>query len=165
VRKHGDHNPLEITNNDGFHLSGTLEKKTDLPIQFKGKLTEGTGHLGSDYLVPASPLSSQTLQQLQLVLFQSTRVTADKCYGSTSCTMSPRKRSSIEYCKLFTIFLPATLKKTATYPGNATVTKICTAKEDFFLPGACPRTGISSQIEKSPQIQHNHPIDITIFVF
>ena len=63
-----------------------MQQYADLAVEFKGQMTQGSGHFRPDNLVPAPRLACQTFKQLDLVLFQPANIAAYKSYTITTGT-------------------------------------------------------------------------------
>ena len=74
LRELRDQQTTVITDDDVLDLPGTMNKKTDLPVQFMGEFAQRPGHFGTDDQMPLHPAADSRSRSLQLILFQSINI-------------------------------------------------------------------------------------------
>jgi hypothetical protein len=77
----GDHDPFEIPDHNLFHLARSMEEQSNLAIQLKRELTQGSGHLRGYDLFPRNPLAGQPLQGRELMLLQTADISTESGDG------------------------------------------------------------------------------------
>ena len=69
ITKLGNHNLGIIADYHRLNLTGPMDKKPQLSIQFNRQLAKGSSHFRIENFIPLDPLFPQTLQGLQLMGF------------------------------------------------------------------------------------------------
>jgi hypothetical protein len=71
-----DQQTAVVADDDVFDFSGTMDNKTNLPIQFVGEFAQRPGHFRTDDLMPLHPAAGQPLEEPELVFLQPVNISA-----------------------------------------------------------------------------------------
>ena len=102
----GNHDAVKGTDNEGFNLTGAMNKQSDLPVHLMRQLADSSRDLGWYDQITPDFSAGKPLKNFELILFQAFKITCYISYGVFSlCAVSSTsgKRSADAPSRLQTL--------------------------------------------------------------